>query len=97
MKPELIFVSPKTSEAKEVFQYDMDKLHTCKVKERKNGMIQLSSISGRFVFWMDENNEAKAMNAEVAMMLVCPWVAYLISEGLGLSGIVAILTNGVVL
>jgi NhaP-type Na+/H+ or K+/H+ antiporter len=46
---------------------------------------------------MDENNEAKAMNAEVAMMLVCPWVAYLISEGLGLSGIVAILTNGVAL
>jgi NhaP-type Na+/H+ or K+/H+ antiporter len=46
---------------------------------------------------MDENREAQAMNAEVAMMLVCPWVAYLISEGLGLSGIVAILTNGVVL
>ena len=59
MKPELIFVSPKTSEANEVFQYDMDRLHTCKVKERKNGMIQLSSISGRFVFWIDENNEDK--------------------------------------
>ena len=25
---------------------------------------------------MDENREAQAMNAEVAMMLVCPWVAY---------------------
>jgi hypothetical protein len=35
MKPELIFVSPKTSEAKEVFQYDMDRLHTCRIKERK--------------------------------------------------------------
>lgn len=31
------------------------------------------------------------------MMLVCPWVSYLIAEGLSLSGIVAILVNGVVL
>ena len=31
------------------------------------------------------------------MMLFCPWISYLISEGLELSGIVAILTNGVVL
>jgi len=30
-------------------------------------------------------------------MLVCPWVSYLIAEGLELSGIVAILTNGVFL
>jgi len=31
------------------------------------------------------------------MMLFCPWISYLIAEGLELSGIVAILTNGVVL
>lgn len=30
-------------------------------------------------------------------MIACPWLAYLISEGLELSGIVAILVNGVVL
>ena len=30
-------------------------------------------------------------------MLLCPWVCYLISEGLELSGIVAILMNGVFL
>jgi NhaP-type Na+/H+ or K+/H+ antiporter len=30
-------------------------------------------------------------------MLMCPWVCYLIAEGLELSGIVAILTNGIVL
>ena len=59
MKPKLIFVAPKTSEAKEVFQYDMDKLHTCRIKERKNGMLKLSSISGRFEFWIEENNEDK--------------------------------------
>jgi len=34
---------------------------------------------------------------EITMMLLGPWVSYLIAEGLGLSGIVAILTNGVAL
>ena len=57
MKTEFIYVSPKTSNAKEVFQYDMDRLHSCKVKERKDGMMKLESISGRFVFWMNENDE----------------------------------------
>jgi sodium/hydrogen exchanger 8 len=31
------------------------------------------------------------------MMLLCPWVSYLIAEGLELSGIVAILVNGIFL
>ena len=30
-------------------------------------------------------------------MLLCPWVSYLLAEGLKLSGIVSILTNGVFL
>lgn len=30
-------------------------------------------------------------------MIMCPWVSYLVADGLGLSGIVAILTNGVFL
>jgi NhaP-type Na+/H+ or K+/H+ antiporter len=36
-------------------------------------------------------------NVEISMMLLCPWVCYLIAEGLELSGIVAILINGVFL
>ena len=31
------------------------------------------------------------------MILMCPWVCYLIADGLSLSGIVAILTNGIFL
>ena len=57
MKPEFVYVSPKSSDAKDIFVYDMDRLHTCRIKERKDGMMKLSSISGRFVFWMNENNE----------------------------------------
>jgi hypothetical protein len=57
MKPEFVYVTPKTSDAKEVFVNDMDRLHSCKVKERKDGMMKLESISGRFIFWMNENDE----------------------------------------
>ena len=59
MKSQFIYVSPKTSNAKEVFVYDMDRLHSCRVKKRKDGMMKLSSISGRYEFWMNENNEDK--------------------------------------
>mmetsp|Transcript_8287 Transcript_8287/g.7684 ORF Transcript_8287/g.7684 Transcript_8287/m.7684 type:complete len:85 (+) Transcript_8287:958-1212(+) len=37
------------------------------------------------------------VNTEISMMLLCPWVAYLIAEGLELSGIVSILVNGIIL
>ena len=35
--------------------------------------------------------------SEISVMIMCPWVCYLIAEGLQLSGIVAICTNGVFL
>lgn len=59
MKTEFIYVSPKTLEAKDIFMHDMDRLHSCKVKERKDGMMKLSSISGRYEFLMNENDEDK--------------------------------------
>jgi hypothetical protein len=59
MKTEFICVSPKTSEAKDVFLHDMKLLHSCKVRERKNGLVKLESISGRFMFWMNEVQEDK--------------------------------------
>ena len=37
------------------------------------------------------------VTTEISMMLLCPWVSYLIAEGLKLSGIVSILTNGIFL
>jgi len=42
-----------------------------------------------------EDNQS--FNMEISCMLLCPWICYLIAEGTGLSGIVAILTNGIVL
>ena len=31
------------------------------------------------------------------MMILCPWISYLVADGMELSGIVAILTNGLFL
>jgi NhaP-type Na+/H+ or K+/H+ antiporter len=36
-------------------------------------------------------------NTEISLMILCPWVSYLIAEGLELSGIVAIMVNGIFL
>ena len=57
MKAEFVYVSPKNLDAKDIFMYDMDLLHSCRVVERKDGMMKLESISGRYIFWMNENNE----------------------------------------
>ena len=42
-------------------------------------------------------NPEQYANIEISMMILCPWVSYLIAEGLKMSGIVAILSNGVFL
>ena len=41
--------------------------------------------------------EQQDINQEASLMIMSPWVTYLIADGLGLSGIVAILTNGIFL
>lgn len=41
--------------------------------------------------------DKQSSNNEISMMVMCPWVAYLIAEGLELSGIVSILVNGIFL
>jgi len=56
-KTEFLCVKPKTSKAKNRFANMMDNLHSCKVEQRENGKVFLASISGRYFFWMDENNE----------------------------------------
>ncbi len=57
MKTEFLCVKPKTSKAKNRFANMMDNLHSCKVEQRENGKVFLASISGRYFFWMNENNE----------------------------------------
>lgn len=54
---------------------------------------EVQAISNKNTNFQQKQN----VNTEISMMLLCPWVAYLIAEGLKLSGIVAILVNGIFL
>ena len=57
IKSEFLCVKPKTSKAKNRFANMMDNLHSCRVEKREGGQVFLASISGRYFFWMNENNE----------------------------------------
>ncbi len=57
MKTEFLCVKPKSSKAKNRFSNLMDKLHSCKVEQRKDGKVFLASISGKYFFWMNESND----------------------------------------
>jgi len=54
-KTEFICVKPKSSKAKNRFANMMNKLHSCRVEKRENGKVFLSSISGKYFFWMNES------------------------------------------
>ncbi len=57
MKSEFVYVKPKTSEASEYFVNEMRSLHSCKVNDRKNGKLFVSSISGNYNFWVSESED----------------------------------------
>ena len=57
MKPEFLYVRPRSSEASNRFVNKMDRLHSCRVDKRVNGRVFLSSISGRYLFSMMESDD----------------------------------------
>jgi hypothetical protein len=56
-KKELINVVPKSKRARNRFCNQMDSLHACVVEKREDDKVFLSSISGRYWFWMLENGD----------------------------------------
>jgi sodium/hydrogen exchanger 8 len=62
-------------------------------KNENHGYERKQELNARQIKAVDEHN----VMTEVAMMLICPYVSYLIAEGLELSGIMSILINGIVL
>ena len=50
-------MKPKTAEAYEYFEHEMRSLHSCKVKEKRDGKLFLSSISGKYNFWVSESED----------------------------------------
>ena len=57
IKTEFLCVKPRTLDAQDIFNNDMDKLHSCRVVNRKNGKVILSSISNRYDFVMFEGGD----------------------------------------
>ena len=57
MKSEFLYVKPRSSEASQRFVNRMDRLHSCKVDNRQDGRVFLSSISGRYLFSMMESDD----------------------------------------
>jgi len=57
MKSKFITVQPKSSKAKNRFANLMDSLHSCKVEQEDQEKWFLSSISGRYHFWMSKEND----------------------------------------
>jgi len=58
MKKEFIYVQPKSIQAKNRFVTMMDKFHSCVVQQRTDDKILLASISGRYLFWISESEDA---------------------------------------
>lgn len=57
----------------------------------------ISALIIAFIMKRAKKSRTIKMNNEISMMILCPWVSYLIAEGLKFSGIVSILINGVFL
>ena len=67
--------------------------HDAAVDERSLTDKNDKALSNRQQDYIMQQN----FNSEISMMILSPWVCYLIADGLQLSGIVAILTNGLFL
>ena len=57
MKTEFICVKPRSSLAEDRFANSMDKLHSCRVVNRRDGKVFLDSISNRYSFEMFEGGD----------------------------------------
>lgn len=71
-------------------------LFLCFILKRQASNHEDKDLDTKEIHLKKLNQESRLQN-EVATMVMCPYISYLIAEGLELSGIVAILCNGVVL
>jgi|TARA_Y100000289_G_C3924989_1_gene152766 hypothetical protein len=57
-KSKFITVKPKSVKAKNRFHNLMDQLHSCKIESEDQEKMFLSSISGKYHFWMNKQNDS---------------------------------------
>lgn len=64
MKKKFVCVSPITSKSKNRFCNMMDSLHSCVVEQEDDTRMFLSSISGRYHFWMMKKDDPNWMTVK---------------------------------
>jgi hypothetical protein len=61
MKTKFITVQPTNSESKTIFYNLMHELHSCRVEQETEDQVFLSSITGKYNFWMNKTNDQNWM------------------------------------
>jgi len=61
MKTKFICVKPKSSKAKNRFYNLMNELHSCRVEQETETQMFLSSITGKYSFWFEKENDINWM------------------------------------
>jgi sodium/hydrogen exchanger 8 len=65
------------------------------------GSFLIGAVSALIIAYLlkrqSRSSQPTNANIEISMMILCPWVSYLIAEGLKMSGIVSVLCNGIFL
>lgn len=56
-KTKFVYVSPISKNAKFYFNLDMNKLHSCRVKDENDTMFYLESINKEYCFWVNKFND----------------------------------------
>ena len=56
-KSQFIYVKPKTKVSKDIFDCEMNGLHSCKVLGKQEEKIFLKSIANDYIFWIKEEND----------------------------------------
>lgn len=56
-KTKFVCVSPLSNKARYHFHLHMDDLHSCRVKDEKDGKIYLESLNKQHYFWINKKSD----------------------------------------
>ena len=58
VKSEFIYIKPKSTKSKLMFDIDLKQLHSCKVLKKESDKILVKSIAGEYYFWINKKNDS---------------------------------------
>ena len=57
MKSQFIYIQPKSTDSKLMFDIDLKQLHSCKVIENLPNKLLVKSIAGDYYFWISKESD----------------------------------------